>query len=210
MVDKSDYRAMLEKAVAELIEALARQEALDDEREDVAGRIAELQQGVIALGPLAGVHAQSKYAELLSDYALFMPTGLKESVFAVLGKVSDDRYLTPVAIRNALPDVGYEIKSKNILPSIHTVLKREMDRTVEVGDVNGKAGYRLIKKDRPSRNPLARLRFPTPDAPKSSNTILRRVPEKDLTPRQKRLAREAQTQEGLAAFHALIGDKDKK
>jgi hypothetical protein len=170
MVDKSDYKAMLEKAVAELTELLARQEALDDEREQVAARVSELQQGVIALGPLAGVHAQSKYAEILSDYAFFMPNGLKESVFAVLGKVSDDRYLTPVAIRKALPDVGYEIKSKNILPSIHTVLKRELDRTVEVGDVNGKAGYRLIKKDRRSTNPFARLGPPK----------LLRVPEEPI------------------------------
>ena len=157
MVDKSDYREMLEKAVAELTELLARQEALDDEREQVATRVAELQQGVIALSPLAGVYAQTKYADILSDYTFFMPSGLKESVFAVLGKVADDRYLTPVAIRNALPDVGYEIKSKNILPSIHTVLKRELGRQVEVGDVNGRAGYRLIRKDRPSNNPLYRV-----------------------------------------------------
>jgi hypothetical protein len=158
MVDKTDYRAMLEKAVAELSELLTRQEALDDEREQITSRIAELQQGIIALSPLSGINAQTKYAELLSDYSFFLPTGLKESVFAVLAQVTDNRYLTPVAIRVALPSTGYEIKSKNILPSIHTVLKRELGRTVEVGDVNGRAGYRLIKKDRPIRpNPLARL-----------------------------------------------------
>lgn len=174
MVNKDDYRKMLEQAVAELTELLSRQEVLDEEREQGAARIAELQQGVVALGPLAGVHAQTKYAELLSDFTFFMPSGLKDSVLAILAQVTDNRFLTPTAIRKELPNIGYEIKSKNILPSIHTVLKRELGRQVEVGDVNGRAGYRLIKKDRPLyANPLRRLLAETalPTVPEEPKTV---------------------------------------
>jgi hypothetical protein len=156
MVSKDDYKTMSDKAVAELTELLARQEALDTEREQLDARIWELKQGIIALGPLCGISAHTRYPELLPEYNL-LPVGLREGVLAVLGMVKDDSYLTPVAVRDNLSSTGYEIKSKNILPSIHNVLKRAVEAgEAESADVNGKTGYRLIKKDRPPKpNPFA-------------------------------------------------------
>jgi hypothetical protein len=145
MVNKDDYRAMMEKAIAELTELVARQETLDTEREQLDTRIAELKQGIMALGPLCGMQPQFKYADLLPEFNL-VPVGLKDGVLAVLAMVKNDAYITPVAIRDNLASTGYELKSKNILPSIHNVLKRLESTDVESGDVNGKTGYRLIKK----------------------------------------------------------------
>jgi hypothetical protein len=148
MVAKDDYKAMSDRAVAELRELLARQDALDTEREQLDARILELKQGIIALGPLCGISAHTKYPELLPEYNL-LPVGLREGVLAVLELIKDNAYLTPVAVRDNLSSTGYEIKSKNILPSIHNVLKRLVDGgEAESGDVNGKTGYRLVKKDR--------------------------------------------------------------
>jgi hypothetical protein len=159
MVDQNDYKAMLELAVAELSDLLTRRDALDTERERMDARIAELKQGIIALGPLAGVSPHNKYVDLFPEYDTFPNVGLKDAIIAVLDKVEGDAYLTPVSIRDRLPSSGYEIKSKNILPSIHTVLKRFEGRQVESDDVNGKTGYRLIKKDRPRRpGPFDRLK----------------------------------------------------
>jgi hypothetical protein len=149
MVNRDDYKAMLDKAVGELEEAQNRQAEIDAERDQLDGRIAELKQGIMALAPLCGIHAQLKYADLLPEYNVFLTPGLKEAVVAVLGMVSNGGYITPVAIRDGLTATGYEIKSKNILPSIHNVLKRLEKATppeVESTDLNGKTGYRLVKK----------------------------------------------------------------
>jgi hypothetical protein len=159
MVSKNDYCAILERAVEELRQALTDRAEMDAAGERLDARIAELKQGVIALAPLCGVSAQSKYADLLPEYNVFFPVGLKEGVMAVLGAVKDDRYITPVTIRDNLESTGYEVKSKNILPSIHNVLKRLDGKEVESDDVNGRTGYRLLKKDRPRRaGPFDRLR----------------------------------------------------
>lgn len=188
MVTKDDYKAMLEQAVSELTDALERQAGLDTEREKLDARIVELKQGIMALGPLCGIQAQFKYSELLPEYGLF-PTGLKESVITVLGMVKDNSYLTPVVVRDNLASTGYEIKSKNILPSIHNVLKRLEGREVETGDVNGKTGYRLIKTDRSAPpNPFSSLKLKrrmtpamTPEAPALENIF-----ENILAPRRKK------------------------
>ena len=159
MVNRDDYKTMLDKAVEELSDALAQRDTLDTERERLDARIAELTQGIIALGPLAGVNPQTKYRDLLPEYDFFLPVGLKDAVLGVLGKVEGDAYITPVTIRERLESTGYEIKSKNILPSIHTVLKRFDGYQVESDDVNGKTGYRLIKQGRPRRpDPLRNIR----------------------------------------------------
>ena len=150
---------MLDQAVTELSELLTQRDTLDTERERMDARIAELKQGIMALGPLAGINPQTKYADLLPEYDFTLSLGLKDAVLGVLGKIEDDAYITPVTIRERLESTGYEIKSKNILPSIHTVLKRFDGYQVESDDVNGKTGYRLIKKDRPRRpSPFARVR----------------------------------------------------
>lgn len=155
MVNRDDYKATLEKAVVELTEVQDRRAELDTERDQLDARIAELKQGIMALAPLCGVTAQIKYADLIPEYAL-LPPGLKEAVLSVLALVPADNYITPVAIRDSLPTTGYEIKSKNILPSIHNVLKRLEKASppeVESTDLDGKTGYRLVKKQGGTRMP---------------------------------------------------------
>lgn len=150
MVNRDDYKLMLDKAVTELTEAQERRAELDVERDQLDARIAELKQGIIALGPLCGVAAKFEYADLLPEYNAVLPVGLKEAVLSVLGMVGGDYYITPVAIRDGLTSTGYENKSKNILPSIHNVLKRLEKANppeVETIDLDGKTGYRLPKKE---------------------------------------------------------------
>ncbi len=150
MVNRDDYKAMLDKAVGELTEAQERRAELDAERDQLDARIAELKQGIIALGPLCGVIAQAKYADLLPEYSPVLPVGLKEAVLSLLALVPENKYVTPVGIRDGLTTTGYEIKSKNILPSIHNVLKRLKAATppeVESTDLDGKTVYRLAKKE---------------------------------------------------------------
>jgi hypothetical protein len=174
MITKDSYKAMLEQAVRELTDALERQAELDTEREQLDARIHELKQGIIGLGPLCGISAQSRYSDLLPEYGL-LPVGLKDGVLAVLGMIQGDAYITPITVRDNLANTGYEIKSKNILPSIHNVLKRLDGREVESADVNGKTGYRLLKKDRPappSPYGIGALRRITPDTTIRENTAI--------------------------------------
>ena len=161
MVNRESYKVMLEQAVSELTEALAEQARLDAARDELDDRIVELKQGIIALAPLSGVNVQFKYADLLPEYNALIPVGLKEAILQVLAAVKDDKYITPVAVRAGLESTGYEIKSKNILPSIHNVLKRLEGREVESDDVNGKTGYRLIKTGRPRRPSPFAVKIPT-------------------------------------------------
>lgn len=149
MVNREDYKAILDKAVEELRTLFTRQDEIAEEAEVVGNRITEVKQGILALAPLCGIQAQRKYAELFPEYNPFLPVGLNEAILTVLGRVEDDKFITPVTIRNGLAATGYEIKSKNILPSIHNVLKRLDGYKVESGDVNGKTGYRLLKPNRP-------------------------------------------------------------
>ena len=152
---KVEYKTILEAAVTELAELLGQREALDTERDKLDYRIRELKQGIIALGPLAGLNSQAKYAELFPEFNLFLPVGLKEGVLAVLSSVKTDGFMTPVAIRDGLAATGYENKSKNILPSIHNVLKRLESANppeVESTDLEGKTGYRLIRERAPKQN----------------------------------------------------------
>jgi hypothetical protein len=144
MVNREDYKAMLDKAVTELTEAQNRQAELDAERDELDARIAELKQGIMALGPLCGVPVHLTYSDLLPEFNAFVPVGLKEAIVAVLSMAKAGDYITPVAIRDGLTATGYEIKSKNILPSIHNVLKRlKAADEVEDEDLDGKTGYRL-------------------------------------------------------------------
>jgi|ERR1043165_4504229 hypothetical protein len=151
MVNTEDYKVILDKAVEELRTLFERQDQIADEWEIIGNRIEEVKQGILALAPLCGIQAQRKYAELFPEYNPFAPVGLNEAILTVLGRVEDDRFITPVAIRDGLKATGYETKSKNILPSIHTALKRLEGQRVESGDVNGKTGYRLIRADRPPK-----------------------------------------------------------
>jgi hypothetical protein len=165
MVSKADYRTMYDQALGELREALDRQEALDTEREQLDARISQLKQGIMALGPLCGEQPHTHYPELLPEYSMFN-VGLKEAVLKVVA-LAHEGFVTAVTVRDTLPNVGYEVKSKNILPSIHNVLKRLVETNdVEMSDVNGKTGYRL-KADRITiaTNPLQKLKFPSPNKP---------------------------------------------
>lgn len=154
MVNTDDYKEILDKAVAELRSLSERQDQIADEWEAIGNRIAELKQGVLALAPLCGIQAHTKYSDLFPEYNPFAPVGLNEAILQVLGSVEGDRFITPVAIRNGLSATGYELKSKNILPSIHSVLKRLEGYKVETGDVNGKTGWRLIKERPPKQSAL--------------------------------------------------------
>src|SRR5205807_5956867 len=104
---------------------------------------AEVRKGVVALVPLCGVEPApwSEHPEWFPETET-PDVGLTGAVRRVL-QSDVERFFSPVEVRDGLKGVGYEIKSKNILPSIHNTLKRlyKME-SADTEDVEGKTCYR--------------------------------------------------------------------
>lgn len=120
------YRRTLEAALKELTELMAERETLDEKREVLHQRIVRLRGAVRGLARLCDIESidddhPSLFPDEFSDNA---DVGLTDAIRTVLSS-HEEAYLSPVFIRDRLADVGFDIKThKNILASIHTVLKR--------------------------------------------------------------------------------------
>ncbi len=116
---KSKYKQAL-KAAKEEIAGLFR------EREQSESRIAQLQQTIATLAMVAGHETVDGHAIPLWDLmAEVNPqlAGFTESIRNVLRL--EQRFFTPTKVRDRLAVLGFdERKYPNLLPSIHTVLKR--------------------------------------------------------------------------------------
>jgi hypothetical protein len=118
------YRGPYENALAELGALMERLEDLDVEREAVITRIGEVKEGIGALAPLVKANPIDTHPHLFPDDSVAgADLGLTDAIRRVLANSAPKR-LTPVGVRTGLAAIGFQTKSKNILPSIHTVLKR--------------------------------------------------------------------------------------
>lgn len=125
MVDDKLYKETFDAAIAELTELMRKREMLENSREMLNARIAKVRRGVLALSPLVGEEptgVENKYPHLFPE--LIPPDiGMTDAIRKVLQ--SAGTFLTPVGVRTELKTTGYDTdRYKNVLASIHTVLKR--------------------------------------------------------------------------------------
>jgi predicted nuclease with TOPRIM domain len=145
------YGDAFNNAIKELTELMAEREVLDEKVEAMDRRIARLRRAAISVGALCDIYAgqvTTKYPELFPD-SIDPDTGLTDAVREVLK--GELMFLTPVEIRNHLKTKGYDIsKYKNVLASIHTILKRLKDQDeVMVSNRDGRTIYRWKPKNEP-------------------------------------------------------------
>lgn len=141
MIDKQAYLDTYAQAVGELSDLVDARTQLDEQRERIDQRLAEVRKGVIALAPLCGKLPWVEHPEWFPDVES-ADVGFTSAIRRVLQKNLKE-FLSPVSVRDGLKGVGYEIKSKNILPSVHNTLKRLYKAgNLETDDIEGKTCYR--------------------------------------------------------------------
>lgn len=144
----TDYRKTLDAALEELSILMAERETLDEKREVLHQRIVKLRGAVRGLARLCDIDdIDEEQRHLFPDEWADTDVGLTDAIRQVLSS-HGEAYLSPVFIRDRLGDVGFDIKThKNILASIHTVLKR-LQRQGEAVPVNreGRTVYRWVAK----------------------------------------------------------------
>jgi len=143
------YKQAFDGAIKELSDLMNEREELDNRREILNERIVQVRNGVLGLSSLAGENPQDiekQYPELFPD---LIPSdiGLTDAVRKSLQKFPD-RFLTPMTVRKVLQATGYDTdRYKNILASIHTVLKRlvESEEVETKTYESGGTSYKWIK-----------------------------------------------------------------
>jgi hypothetical protein len=126
-----NYKAELEEARQKLSELLAFSEDLQDQ-------IAKQKRRVAALSELADVAEDS-------DAPLGLVEGMTDAVRTVFR--SAEKPLNPAEVRTRVEALGLPAQ-KNILASVHTVIRRlqESKEIEPVGDIQFGGGYRWIKR----------------------------------------------------------------
>lgn len=140
----SAYREPYDNALAELGALMDRLEELDVERDGLVTRIGEVQEGALGLAPLVKENPVETHPELFPDRSEVggADLGLTDAIRRVLAN-SNPKRLTPVGVRTGLAAIGFQTQSKNILPSIHTVLKRleKSNEIVSKTEEDGRTWY---------------------------------------------------------------------
>lgn len=148
IVQPVNYRKTLEAALEELTTLMAERETLDEKRDALHERIMKLRRAVRGLANLCDAgNVDAEYPHLFPDEWSDGDVGLTDAIRKVLSS-HEEAYLSPVFIRDRLADVGFDIKThKNILASIHTVLKR-LQRQGEAAPVlrEGRSVYKWVAK----------------------------------------------------------------
>jgi multidrug resistance efflux pump len=149
-IDVEIYAAALEKALEELTESVADHEQLEEQLYAADKRIGKLRRGALGLAALCG----RPFASLTTAHPHLFPdhiesdTGLTDAVREVL-RSAQPASCSAVYIRDSLKAKGYDISQyKNVLASIHTILKR-LKLKGEVKDSSnsdGRAIYRWVGK----------------------------------------------------------------
>lgn len=152
----SPYRPVYDAAIKELADLTSESETLESRLETARERIAEVKKGALALAPLVSEQPWIKYPHLFPEMSLFSGFGLTPQIRAALAKPPAD-WMTPVAIRDAVKAAGYKGKTENLLPSVHTILKRliEMEE-IESDTREGRTWYRWKASYDPSDAEAAR------------------------------------------------------
>lgn len=143
-IDEGVYRDTLTQSLRELEQLMAERETLEDRLEKMDGRIMRLRRVANSVSPLCGITASqlaAEHPELFPDN-LDPDTGLTDAVREVLR--ANTFYMSPIDVRDSLKLRGYDIgKYKNVLASIHTILKRLKDQDeVYVGTRDGRTTYK--------------------------------------------------------------------
>jgi hypothetical protein len=124
-VPDNTYQDSLENALEELTLLMDEREKLDERRETLHQRIMKLRSAIRGLALLCDIdEVEALNPSLFPDEFSDSDVGLTDAIRRVL-ESHEESYLSPVFIRDRLPAVGFDIKThKNILASVHTVLKR--------------------------------------------------------------------------------------
>ena len=157
------YNLTLQAALEELAELMAERETLDERREALHERIVRLRRVAWGLASLCDVeNIEQEHPSLFPDeFSDNADVGLTDAIRQVLSS-HEEASLSPVFIRDRLAGVGFDIKThKNILASIHTVLKR-LQRRGEVTPFirEGRTSYRWIVKKKEETPDDADLNIP--------------------------------------------------
>lgn len=148
----ASYREPYERALTELAELVERLEEIDIERDAVITRIGEVREGIAAFVPLVKENPAETHPDLFPDESdSGADLGLTDAIRKVLAN-SNPKRLTAVGVRTGLGAIGFQTKSKNILPSIHTVLKR-LEKNEEISGKTEEDGRTWYKWNGPSRKP---------------------------------------------------------
>jgi len=126
MKGQDTYKTAYLSAIKELTELKDALRSLEERRNSLEKRITEVKRGVLALAPLCDEAPWSTYPALFPELTTPSHIGLSNAVRRVLDQ-DPEGWISPTAVRERLQSVGYQTKSKNILPSIHNVLKRLRD-----------------------------------------------------------------------------------
>ncbi|HEX8844320.1 MAG TPA: hypothetical protein VF791_06735 [Pyrinomonadaceae bacterium] len=118
------WKDALKTAQEQAEELRTRLNALDAEREEIVNGIVQLEEAIKSLSPLASERPLEKINAFLIENATEL--NLADACREVLKK--NDRYMTPIEIRNTLDASNFDLTNySNPLASIHGVLKRMAD-----------------------------------------------------------------------------------
>jgi predicted nuclease with TOPRIM domain len=153
-----NYRQTLDSAIKELAELMEEREKLDERRETLHQRIVKLRRVAYGLASLCDVeNIDDEHPSLFpNEFSDNADVGLTDAIRQVLSS-HEEANLSPVFIRDRLADVGFDIKThKNILASIHTVLKR-LQRQGEVTPHirEGRTSYKWVAKKKEETSELS-------------------------------------------------------
>jgi hypothetical protein len=146
----SIYREPYEASLKELADLMDRLEAIDTERDGLITRMSEVREGIAALAPLVKENPAETHPELFpNESESTADLGLTDAIRRVLANANPKK-LTPVGVRTGLAAIGFKTESKNILPSIHTVLKR-LEKNGEISSKTEEDGRTWYKWSGPRR-----------------------------------------------------------
>ncbi len=132
MINNSPYTEALNAAITELTSLMGESEDLESRHAETKERIAKLRKGIAGISLLAGEDWQiikGSNPHLFPD-SIPPDIGMTDAVRKVMQ--SKEEFFSPVAVRTELQKSGYDLAHyKNVLASIHTILKR----LTEAGEV---------------------------------------------------------------------------
>jgi len=140
-----DYKTIYDTAIEHLTQLMEKREELELRRDFLDKQISVVKELIYNAATYIAENPSRDYPELFGSPGLMAPIsdiGFTGGIRKILSNAGTN-WLSPVMVRDGLKGVGYENKSKNILPSIHTVLKRlEENKEVESKDIEGRTWYR--------------------------------------------------------------------
>ncbi|MDT4954129.1 MAG: hypothetical protein QOJ02_2267 [Acidobacteriota bacterium] len=140
------YKKAFDEAVEELSKVMSQREELEIELEQVDQRIKKLSRSIHGLGELFDPYAVAKLTEkrpeLFPRRTVTKDAGFTDAIRKVLMESLGTAY-TAIEVRDALERDGFDIsKYKNVLASIHAILKRLVNQgQVETNSDEGKVEY---------------------------------------------------------------------